>query len=90
MLISGATVSGSILSPGIRAHSWAQITDSVLFDDVEVGRYAQIHRAIIDKNVVIPERVRIGLDHEHDRARGFTVTESGITVVPKGAVIEAD
>jgi len=59
-------------------------------DDVEVGRYAQIHRAIVDKNVVIPERARIGLDHEHDLARGFTVTESGITVVPKGSVIEPD
>ena len=52
------------------------------------SRYAQVHRAIVDKNVVVPERVRIGLDHEHDRARGFTVTESGITVVPKGTVIE--
>ena len=90
VLISGATISGSILSPGIRAHSWAQVTDSVLMDDVEVGRYAQVHRAIVDKNVVIPERARIGLDRDHDLARGFTITESGITVVPKGAVIAAD
>jgi glucose-1-phosphate adenylyltransferase len=87
VLVSGATVSGSVLSPGVRLHSWAQVTDSVLFDDVHIGRYAQVHRAIIDKNVVVPERVRIGLDHDHDRARGFTVTESGITVVPKGTVI---
>ena len=47
----------------------------------------QVHRAILDKNVVVPERVRIGVDHDHDRARGFTVTESGITVVRKGTVI---
>jgi glucose-1-phosphate adenylyltransferase len=87
VLVSGATVSGSVLSPGVRLHSWAQVTDSVLFDDVHIGRYAQVHRAIIDKNVVVPERVRIGLDHDHDRARGFTVTESGITVIPKGTVI---
>lgn len=87
VLVSGATVSGSVLSPGVRLHSWAQVTDSVLFDDVHIGRYAQVHRAIIDKNVSVPERVRIGLDHDHDRARGFTVTESGITVVPKGTVI---
>ncbi|MBU4214807.1 MAG: glucose-1-phosphate adenylyltransferase [Actinobacteria bacterium] len=86
-VVSGATVSGSILSPGINLHSWAQVTDSVLFDDVQVERYAHIHRAIIDKNVVVPEHCRIGLDHDHDRARGFTVTESGITVVPKGSVI---
>lgn len=87
VVVSGATVSGSVLSPGVRLHSWAQVTDSVIMDNVHVERYAQVHRAIIDKNVVIPERVRIGLDHDHDRARGFTVTESGITVVPKGAVI---
>jgi glucose-1-phosphate adenylyltransferase len=55
---------------------------------VQVQRYAQVHRAIIDKNVVVPERARIGLDREHDLARGFTVTDSGITVVPKGHVIE--
>jgi len=87
VLVSGATVSGSILSPGVHLHSWAQVTDSVLMDGVQVERYAQVHRAILDKNVIVPERARIGLDREHDLARGFTVTESGITVVPKGTVI---
>ncbi len=87
VLVSGATVSGSVISPGVRLHSWAQVTDSVLMDDVHVHRYAQVHRAIIDKNVVVPERARIGLDRDHDLARGFTITESGITVVPKGAVV---
>jgi glucose-1-phosphate adenylyltransferase len=87
VVVSGATVSGSVLSPGIRLHSWAQVTDSVLMDGVQVSRYAQVHRAILDKNVIVPERARIGLDHEHDRARGFTVTESGLTVVPKGSII---
>ncbi len=88
VLVSGATVSGSILSPWVYLHSWAQVTDSVLMDNVVVNRYAQVHRAILDKNVVVPERARVGLDREHDLARGFTVTESGITVVPKGTVIE--
>lgn len=87
VLVSGATVSGSILSPWVRLHSWAQVTDSVLFDGVNVDRYAQVHRAILDKNVEVPERARIGLDREHDLARGFTVTESGITVVPKGTIV---
>ncbi len=50
-------------------------------------RYAQVHRAILDKNVIVPERARIGLDREHDLARGFTVTPSGITIVPKGTII---
>ncbi|CAM5777793.1 glucose-1-phosphate adenylyltransferase [Cellulomonas persica] len=87
VVVSGATVSGSVLSPGVRLHSWAQVTDSVLMDGVQVSRYAQVHRSILDKNVVVPERARIGLDHEHDLARGFTVTESGLTVVPKGTII---
>ncbi|MEN0129493.1 MAG: glucose-1-phosphate adenylyltransferase [Brevundimonas sp.] len=87
VVVSGATVTGSVLSPGVRLHSWAQVTDSVLMDDVHIARYAQVHRAIIDKNVVVPERARIGLDREHDLARGFTISDSGITVVPKGAII---
>jgi len=87
VIVSGATVSGSVLSPGIYLHSWASVSDSVLMDGVQVHRHAQIHRAILDKNVIVPERARIGLDPEQDRARGFTVTESGITVVPKGTVV---
>ena len=88
VIVSGATVSGSVLSPGVYLHSWAQVTDSVLMDGVIVNRYAQVHRAILDKNVVVHERARVGIDREHDLERGFTVTESGITVVPKGAVVE--
>ena len=88
VLISGATVVGSVLSPGVHLHSWAAVSDSVLLDDVKVHRHAQVHRAIIDKNVTIKERARVGLNAEEDRARGFTVTESGITVVPKGSIVE--
>ncbi len=87
VLVSGATVAGSILSPGVYLHSWATVTDSVIMDGVQVHRHAQVHRAILDKNVVVSSRARIGVDHEEDRARGFTVTESGITVVPKGTVV---
>lgn len=89
VIVSGATVTGSVLSPGCYLHSWASVSDSVLLDNAVVGRHAQVHRAIVDKNVVIEEQARIGLDPEHDRARGFTVTESGITVVPKGTVVRA-
>ncbi|WP_125776583.1 glucose-1-phosphate adenylyltransferase [Antribacter gilvus] len=87
VLISGATAVGSVLSPGVYLHSWSSVTNSVLMDDVQVHRYAQVHSAIIDKNVVVHERARIGVDHDEDRARGFTVTESGLTVVPKGSVV---
>lgn len=88
VLVSGATVSGSVLSPHVHLHSWSAVSDSVLLDSTVVGRHAQVHRAILDKNVVVRERARVGLDPEQDRARGFTVTESGVTVVPKGTVVE--
>ncbi|RPF21770.1 glucose-1-phosphate adenylyltransferase [Myceligenerans xiligouense] len=87
VLISGAQAAGSVLSPGTHLHSWSSVGDSVLMDGVQVHRYAQVHRAILDKNVIVSERARIGVDHEEDRARGFTVTESGLTVVPKGSVV---
>lgn len=87
VLISGAMSMGSILSPGVHLHSWASVTDSVLLDNVQVERHAQVYRAILDKNVVVTERARIGLDPEEDRARGFTVTDSGLTIVPKGVVV---
>lgn len=85
VIVSGAQVSGSIVSPGSRLHSWSMIADSVILDDVTVGRYAQVNRCIIDKGVVIEENARVGFDAEADRARGYTVTESGITVIPKGS-----
>ena len=89
VIVSGATVTGSVVSPGVQLHSWASVSDSVVMDGTDIGRHAQVHRAILDKNVVVHPRARVGVDHEQDRARGFVVTDSGITVVPKGTVVEA-
>ena len=58
----------------------------MLLHNTVVGRHAEIRKAIIDKHVVVPEGVKIGVDKEHDRARGFVVSPGGITVVGKGAV----
>lgn len=85
VIISGGEVIGSVLSPHVRVNSWSTVRDSVLFDNVNVGRNANIVSAIIDKNVKIDEGAQIGIDHEHDEARGFHVSEGGIVVVPKGA-----
>lgn len=82
-IISGGRVVRSILSPNVRVNSWASVEDSILFEGVDVGRHAAIRRAIIDKGVKIPEGMEIGYDLERDRARGLTVTESGIVVIGK-------
>ncbi|OLT19865.1 glucose-1-phosphate adenylyltransferase [Ornithinimicrobium sp. CNJ-824] len=87
-VISGSTVSDSVLSPRVKVHSFSHVTRSVLMDGVEIGRSCQIHRAIIDKGVFVPAGVHIGVDRDQDLARGFTVTDSGITVVGKGTIIE--
>jgi len=63
-------------------NSYAEVEDSILMDGVDVGRHAKIRRAIIDKEVQIPARMEIGYRLEED-ARRFTVTSSGIVVVPK-------
>ncbi len=86
-VVSGAMVENSVLSPNVNVHSWSTVSDAVLMDNVEVGRHAVIRHAILDKNVTVAENARVGMDPEEDAARGFVVTESGITVVPKGVAI---
>jgi glucose-1-phosphate adenylyltransferase len=85
-IISGGRVAHSILGPRVFVHSWAQVEDCVVFDNVEIGRHAKVRRAIIDKDVKIPPGEVIGDDLEKDRQR-FTVTENGVVVIPKGMVI---
>jgi glucose-1-phosphate adenylyltransferase len=87
-IISGGSVRRSILSPQVRVNSFAVVEDSILLDRVDVGRHTRIRRAIVDKDVKIPPGVRIGYDLEADRRRGFTITESGIVVIPKAEPAE--
>ncbi len=83
-LLSGAHVERSVLGPWATIESGARVVDSILFDRVRVGPNATVHRAILDKEVVVEPDATVGLDPAADQARGFTVTESGITVVGKG------
>ncbi len=82
-IISGGRVNRSIIGHNARIHSYARVEDSILFEGVDIGRRALVRRAIIDKGVRIPPGVEIGYDHDKDRARGFTVSEGGITVIAK-------
>jgi glucose-1-phosphate adenylyltransferase len=69
-------------------NSHALVTDSVLLDGVQIGRNATVRRAILDKSVVVTDGAMIGVDRQRDLDRGFTVTESGITVVGKSVVVK--
>ena len=82
-IVSGGTVRSSVLSCGVMVRSWAQVDESVIMDNVEVGRHCKIKKAIIDKHNVIPPYTEIGINPMVDREK-FTVTPRGIVVVPKG------
>ena len=85
-IISGGKVKSSILSPDVRINSFSEVSDSILMEGVDVGRYAKVRRTIIDKNVNVPQKMEIGYNLKEDKKR-FTVTESGIVVIPKGMVL---
>jgi glucose-1-phosphate adenylyltransferase len=87
-IVSGGHVRRSILSPNVRVNSYSLIEDSILFSSVNVGRHCRIRKAIIDKDVKIPERTTIGYDLEHDRRRGFIVTDQGVVVIAKAELSE--
>jgi glucose-1-phosphate adenylyltransferase len=80
-VISGALVKHSLVFSNVRVHSYCKITDSVILPEVEIGRNARIHKAIIDRGCTIAEGMEIGIDHAQDRARNFRVTEKGVVLV---------
>jgi glucose-1-phosphate adenylyltransferase len=84
VVVSGGLVVRSVLSPGVRVNSWSRVERAVLMHNTKIGRHAVVRDAILDKNVVVPEGVQVGVDKEHDRARGFVVSAGGVTVVGKG------
>jgi glucose-1-phosphate adenylyltransferase len=87
-IVSGATVDSTVIGVHARVNSSATIQRSVILDNVTIGEGAVIRNAIIDKNVVIPPGTLIGVDHDEDRRRGFTVSEGGVVALGKGQKID--
>jgi glucose-1-phosphate adenylyltransferase len=86
VIISGGRVERSILSPGVRVNSYAEVSESILFHDVTIGMRAKVRKAIIDKGVRVPDGMRIGYDLEKDRER-FYVSDEGVVVIGKGEML---
>ena len=79
-ILSGGSVKNSIIGRGVKVHAGAEVEDSIIFDNCDIGRRAKVRRAILDKNVRVPEDATIGYDLERDRSL-YQVTETGIVVV---------
>lgn len=79
-IISGGSVSRSVLGRGVRIHTGAEVEDSVIFDNCDIGRHAKVRKAILDKNVKIPEGTQVGFDLDKD-SKKYHVTEGGIVVI---------
>lgn len=88
-IISGGDVDRSVLSPNVVVDKWAKVEESVVFSGARIGRNAVIRRAILDKNVIVDDGAEVGVNREADLARGFHVSDSGITVVTKGGRVSA-
>ena len=88
-VVSGGSIESSVLSPNVRVHENARVDHSVILSHAFIGRDAVVHRAILDKNVIVHDGAKVGVDPEADQARGFAVSEGGITVVGKGVTVSA-
>jgi len=86
-IVSGARVDSSVVGTNVYVAGDARVERSVVMDNVTIGRKALVRNAIIDKNVIVPDGAQIGVDHDEDRRRGFTVSDRGITVLGKGQLV---
>jgi glucose-1-phosphate adenylyltransferase len=87
VIVSGGQIRNSVLSPGARVDSWSRVDRAVILHNSRVHRHAVVENAILDKNVAVLEGATVGVDKEHDRARGLVVSAGGVTVVSKGQVV---
>jgi glucose-1-phosphate adenylyltransferase len=81
-IVSGAVVRNSVLSQDVRVNSYSELDSTIVFSHVNIGRHCRIKRAIIDRDVHLPEGTVIGYDQAEDK-KNYFVTPSGLTVVTR-------
>src|SRR4051794_14197711 len=86
-IVSGASVESSVIGTNAYVEAGATVERSVIFDNVTIGKGARERNAILDKNVVVPAGTEIGVDHDEDRRRGFTVSENGVVAMAKNQLV---
>jgi glucose-1-phosphate adenylyltransferase len=86
-VIAAGLIKNSVLSPGVRVDGRSRVNRAVILDNTHVHRNAVVENAILDKDVAVLEGATVGVDKDRDRARGFTVSAGGVTVVGKGQVV---
>ena len=86
-IVSGGSIEDSVLSPNVRVRENARVDYSVILSNAWIGQNATVRRAILDKNVVVHDGAQVGVDHEADLARGYTVSDGGVTIVGKGVTV---
>ncbi|WP_375430435.1 glucose-1-phosphate adenylyltransferase [uncultured Friedmanniella sp.] len=87
-IISGGSIESSVLSPNVRVSENSKVSRSVVLSNVRIGRNAEVRDAILDKNVVVPDGGKVGVNRADDIARGYTISDTGITVVGKGVTVK--
>lgn len=87
-IVSGGRLHRTVLATRVRVNSYAFVEESVIFENVNIGRHARVRRTILDKGVTIEDGAEIGFDPEADAKRGFVVSPHGVTVVPRGTIVK--
>jgi glucose-1-phosphate adenylyltransferase len=90
VVVSGSTVKRSLLFSNVRVNSFCDIDESVILPDANISRGCKIRKAIIDRGCIIPEGMEIGINHDHDKANGFRVTDKGVVLVTMKMIAALD
>lgn len=83
VVVSGSTVKRSLLFSKVKVNSFCNIEEAVILPGAVIGRGCQIRKVIVDRSCVIPDGLEIGINHDHDRANGFRVTDKGVVLVTR-------